>query len=292
MRQRSEFAILLIGLIVAGILATPMAMAQNAAAPSLKAQLEAQYKLAKLAYASGQVTVTEPGTVLVIQRAGILGVPPGSLALAPAIYKDGSLNPPGKMATTMAGKGARLLPIGEKVYVTKMDISPKRDKITFRIMECDACKGTARPPSYKADIFFEFPKGSLAAASVSDVEDTIAKVFAIDTGGAEAPPAQPGAPAEQPAAAQPAQPEQPAAAQPAQPEQPAAAQPAQPEQPAAAEPAPAQAPTVQIHAGQTIDEVVAALGQPEKIVDLGSKKIYVYKDLKVTFIDGKVSDVQ
>jgi hypothetical protein len=47
-----------------------------------------------------------------------------------------------------------------------------------------------------------------------------------------------------------------------------------------------------ISLGQTTEEVVAILGQPQQIVDLGSKKIYVYKDLKITFIDGKVTDVQ
>ena len=30
----------------------------------------------------------------------------------------------------------------------------------------------------------------------------------------------------------------------------------------------------------------------DKIIDLGAKKTYVYKDLKITFTDGKVSDVQ
>jgi hypothetical protein len=44
--------------------------------------------------------------------------------------------------------------------------------------------------------------------------------------------------------------------------------------------------------GLTIDEVNAIQGEPQKIVDLGSKKIYVYKDLKITFSDGKVSDIQ
>jgi hypothetical protein len=44
--------------------------------------------------------------------------------------------------------------------------------------------------------------------------------------------------------------------------------------------------------GQTLDEVLASQGQPQKIVDLGSKKILVYKDLKITLIDGKVADVQ
>jgi hypothetical protein len=44
--------------------------------------------------------------------------------------------------------------------------------------------------------------------------------------------------------------------------------------------------------GLTVDEVKAIQGEPQKIVDLGSKKIYVYKDLKITFADGKVSDIQ
>ena len=44
--------------------------------------------------------------------------------------------------------------------------------------------------------------------------------------------------------------------------------------------------------GLSIDEVRAIQGEPEKVVDLGSKRIYVYKDLKITFIAGKVSDIQ
>jgi len=55
-------------------------------------------------------------------------------------------------------------------------------------------------------------------------------------------------------------------------------------------PPPAEAPTVSI--GQSIDDVTAALGNPKNIVDLGAKKIYVYKDMKVVFNNGKVTDVQ
>ena len=44
--------------------------------------------------------------------------------------------------------------------------------------------------------------------------------------------------------------------------------------------------------GLSIDEVRAIQGEPQKIVDLGPKQIYVYKDLKITFTDGKVSDIQ
>ena len=49
-------------------------------------------------------------------------------------------------------------------------------------------------------------------------------------------------------------------------------------------------PTISL--GLTMDEVKAIQGEPQTIVDLGSKKIYVYKDLKITFTDGRVSDVQ
>jgi hypothetical protein len=52
-------------------------------------------------------------------------------------------------------------------------------------------------------------------------------------------------------------------------------------------------PTQTVEKGQTPEQVQAALGKPDSIVNLGAKMIYVYKDLaKVTFLNGKVSDVQ
>jgi len=47
-----------------------------------------------------------------------------------------------------------------------------------------------------------------------------------------------------------------------------------------------------IEVGQTIDQVVAALGQPLRTATVGAKKIYSYKDMKITFKDGKVVDIQ
>ena len=49
---------------------------------------------------------------------------------------------------------------------------------------------------------------------------------------------------------------------------------------------------VNISLGQSIDTVTSALGSPVRIIDLGAKKIYTYKDMKITFVNGKVSDVQ
>jgi hypothetical protein len=53
---------------------------------------------------------------------------------------------------------------------------------------------------------------------------------------------------------------------------------------------PATPPTISL--GQSIETVTAAIGQPTQIVNLGAKKIYVYKDMKITFTGGKVTNVQ
>ncbi len=47
-----------------------------------------------------------------------------------------------------------------------------------------------------------------------------------------------------------------------------------------------------IKLGMSPDEVKKSLGNPDKIVDLGAKQIYVYKDMKVVFLNSQVSDVQ
>ena len=60
---------------------------------------------------------------------------------------------------------------------------------------------------------------------------------------------------------------------------------------ATAPPAPAPAPA-SVELGQTVDSVQAALGTPTRIANLGTKVIYYYNGMKVTFKDGKVSDVQ
>lgn len=53
----------------------------------------------------------------------------------------------------------------------------------------------------------------------------------------------------------------------------------------------APAATTTVSLGMTTDQVIGSMGQPKNIMDLGAKKIYVYQDLKITFQDGKVSDV-
>ncbi|HET6421739.1 MAG TPA: hypothetical protein VFG19_16400 [Geobacteraceae bacterium] len=45
-----------------------------------------------------------------------------------------------------------------------------------------------------------------------------------------------------------------------------------------------------VNLGQSQQEVTAILGEPEKKILLGKKAVFVYRDLKVVFIDGKVAD--
>jgi hypothetical protein len=47
-----------------------------------------------------------------------------------------------------------------------------------------------------------------------------------------------------------------------------------------------------IELGQSIAQVESVLGQPSTVVKLGGKTIYSYKDMKVVFVNGRVSDVQ
>jgi hypothetical protein len=60
--------------------------------------------------------------------------------------------------------------------------------------------------------------------------------------------------------------------------------------PPPSDPAPQQ--TKSIAVGQTKNDVLATWGQPVKDIKLSNKEIFVYPDMKVTFIGGKVSDVQ
>jgi hypothetical protein len=140
------------------------------------------------------------------------------------------------------------------------------------IVACDTCNNTDPPTYNKAQVVFKFASGTLAKGNASQVEDTIGQLLAISNnddsqqqggsdqggqgnnngGGNGQGNSQGGGGGQQQQAAQPQQ----------------------------------------IEMGQTPDQVKGALGQPDKTVNLGPKQIWVYKDLKVTFLNGRVVDVQ
>jgi hypothetical protein len=74
---------------------------------------------------------------------------------------------------------------------------------------------------------------------------------------------------------------------------PAPAPPPAPMQDIAPPPPPADTPPPTIAVGQTKDQVVAGFGQPTRISKpSATREIYVYKDMKVTFTNGKVSNIE
>jgi hypothetical protein len=126
----------------------------------------------------------------------------------------------------------------------------------------------------------DVPKASMS--DVAKVQKSIDEVFKIDTSTANADANAAPAGGQQAGAAPAAAP---APAAPAAAPEPALA-------PIAPPPPPADQPPATIEVGQTPDQVTAILGQPQRIAKVAGKEIYFYKGLKVTFKNGKVSDVE
>jgi hypothetical protein len=270
MRQTLFMKAILAGLAVMLTGLVPFLAAQ---APTLQEQLAAQYKLVKMGSDTSGYSVTEEGTLLAIQKGGLMGVPYSDNSVLSNKYEGGTVKPPNALLSKGLGFGmkkfgkeqtTKLFPKGDKVYPTKIEVNVEKDTVTMGIVACDTCNKTDPPTYNKANIVFVFPKGSLAKAGAGEVEDTIGQLLSIseDTqqgGGDQGGGQQGGDQGQKGGGGQ------------------------QQEQ---------QAEPQSIEKGMTPDQVQGALGKPDKIVNLGPKQIYVYKDLKVTFLNGKVFDVQ
>jgi hypothetical protein len=178
MSPRISLAISVGAVLIAGIFYAKSADAQGAPPTSLAEQLKAHYKLAKIVPESNSFKIAEPGTMLVIQKEGIVGVSLGSNSVDPVIYaiqKDTDLH------HSNAGASTWKFGVGHKVYLSKVDIDAKHEKVLFTIVECDS-SNSAKPTYYQSVVDFEFPNGYLAAAEVGQIEDVISQVLTIDNG--------------------------------------------------------------------------------------------------------------
>jgi hypothetical protein len=279
-----KFCGLIAGVVVIASSIVPPSL--SAQAPTLDEQLAAQYKLAKIGSDTSGYSVTEKGTLLAIQKGGILGVPYSDKSTLTTKYEGGVVHSPSGLlvagkksllghfsATQSQGQTTHLFAVGDKVYPMKIEVNVSKDVVTVMVVACDTCNKTDPPTYNKANVAFQFPKGSLAAANAAAVEDTIGQLLTVSNDDQQA-----GG-------------DQGAQQQGGDQQQGGGDQAAQPQQPAAQDPAPAAEPA-SIDKGMTTDQVQAAMGKPDKIVNLGTKTIYYYKDMKVIFLSGKVSDVQ
>jgi len=267
------------------VLAAVSAYAQDKAA--IEKKLIEEYTLTQPTADNTDIVIA--GSILVLQTNNLLMAPVSGTNFYQNTYRDGKItqNTAGKLtnalgrfshipgASAPAAPATRTYVRGEKMWVTKIEM--KEDGVVF-----DLFTDAVSDVRYKAALKFAFPKG--ITLTTDQIDKMVAEVFKVQ------PPDNAQQQQQAPAGGQPAAAQ---AAPPVAPPPPPADNAPLPE--IAPPPPPADAPAAPpqtISLGQTIDQVVAILGQPQKIVKLATKQTYYYKDLKVVFTGGKVTDVQ
>jgi hypothetical protein len=225
---------------------------QSDAPPSLRSLLVTKYKVTKTAYTIAGTHVLEAGPVFVVQKGGLFGMPPTATGRCVAQFKAGDLQPPPRFCTGLNSQLGRFLEVGEKVFIIKLEVNAKKNFIQLDLMECDTCNGFQQVSSLKSMVNVEFPPKFLDTAEPGQVSQVIDQLLGPDAGGAAQ---QAAAPAPPPQAAPQAQP-------------------------------------AQIQIGDTPEQVESIMGPPDTKAVAGPKVIYVYKSLKVSFVNGKVADIQ
>ena len=194
MSRKSHHLIPGIVLMAAAIFPMSLTWAQ---APTLQEQLAAQYKLVKMGSDTSGYSVVEKGTLLAIQKGGILGVPYSDSSVFSTKYEGGVVKSPNALLSKGIGLGMKkfgkeqtthLFAVGDKVYPSKIDVNVAKDSVTLSIVACDTCNKTDPPTYNKANVVFQFPKGSLAGSDGPAVEKVIGQLLLIsddDQAGAE-----------------------------------------------------------------------------------------------------------
>jgi hypothetical protein len=257
-------------------------IAQTASTPaSIQQKLESDYAVSKAA--ADKSDIVTAGAVLVLKKDGLLMSATSTGSAAANTYRDGKISQGIWKIAKMPGFGGlvshanpnatvqtRTFVAGEKFWVTKITVNT--DGVTLELLS-----DPISDVRYYSTLRFPF-KGALPTPE--EVDTTVGEVLKVDPGDAADDKGGKGA-AKQDAPAT-------AAAAPAE------AAPA-PMAPIAPPPPPADTPPAApktIALKQTKDEVIANFGQPTKVVKLGTKEIDYYPDMKVTFVNNKVTDIQ
>jgi len=275
----------------------------GAQAVSLQEQLAAQYKLAQMGADSTGWRIVQEGTLLVVQKGGIVGAPYANMTSFPSIYENGTVHSfspqighaydvvnkvckwfPNKCPTTpdpvRDETTTYLFKVGDKVYPTKIDVHLDKDIVAMDIVACDECNQTNPPSANRAQVWFQFATGSLAKASAGDVEDKIGQLLSIasdqdaHSGQQDQQSAQGGQDPGRPTMTHPPTPP---------PQTP----------PTLQDPPKPQPQSTELKKGMTPAQVEAALGAPDNKVNFENEQIYFYKNIriKVIFLNSQVSQV-
>jgi hypothetical protein len=237
---------------------------------AIRQVLDAKYALTTTT--ADKTDIVRAGSVLVLKKSNLLTIDATKVIIFQNTYKNGKITQP-RIFGLGTGEGTRTFVSGEKVWVTGIDVKEK--DIVFHLFTDPF--GDVR---YRGILKFPIEKDS--TPTVAEVTSRVSEVFDTEQSDARETPQQQQQ-QEQPRATQPTE------AQPVVSRPPA---PAEAPPPPIAPPPPPAADPKELKLGQTPDQVVGNFGQPDKIIKLASKQIYVYKDMKVTFVGGKVTDVQ
>lgn len=270
-------AILTLSLAMVLVFTCPEANAQDTnPTASIQQKLAAQYPITKTT--DDKTDIVTAGAVLVLQKDHLLMYSIATPYPPLNIYKKGKISQSvgsgflrdlANVMMTSANNASdipqRKFQAGEKFWLTAILI--QNDGILFQFYS-DPYDGIR----YYGQLKFPFPRGQVPASD--EALKTIAEVLTVQSNDA----ADGNTQAQQTGSSPPAGSSAEAALAPIPPPPPPAD-------------APPPAPKT-ISLGQTKDVVVAILGQPTKVAKLGAKEIDYYPDMKVTFVNNKVTNVQ
>jgi len=220
----------------------------------MKSAVESRYKLTIPGFLGNY---KETGSVLVVQKEGLRADRPRT-NFKPTVIKGGQITTAGGGDVPLGSNVDGKLKNGDRLYLYGVRCGDDYvELLLFTVKEFVVTgSGTRGPIPLQASTLFQYD-GGVAAVTARQVMDDIGAWF--KTEGAISDNAEPAARNETKAADK-------------------------------AESGNMATRTVQL--GQTPEEVVAILGAPEKKILLGAKTVYVYKNLKLVFIDGKLTDAE
>src|ERR1035438_7556535 len=146
----------------------------------IEQQLRSQYRIASV---GNNGVVVRAGTVVAVQQDGITALPaPGEWPCNS--YKPGSRIKQSAMcainyAPAKNNNQTRLLQVGEKAYLTAIQVKPS--EVVFKVQTC--C-GDANDAPFRAAVSFQFPKGFLDSMKLRDIQDAISQIFLPDANSA------------------------------------------------------------------------------------------------------------
>jgi hypothetical protein len=249
----------------------------------IQEKLVTQITLTKAA--ADHSNIVTPGDMVVLHKDGLMMCSSASAFAYSNTYNNGVLTPNQKNRALDSVKhfGLSYIPVlggggsasdaannactphtfvaGEKFWVT--EVVAQKGGILVKTFSEPYPDSSGNKIRYYGEIAFPFAKHS--APSVEDFVKTVSEVITVQPADDSGQPAQAAA---------------------------SAAAPAPAFMPDTPPPPPSDTPPPTIALGQTKDQVTAALGQPTRRAKVGVKEIFFYKDQKVTFTNGKVSDVE